>query len=110
MVSGVASVAEIQRAYDELSVFAYLEKQSFDRGNFKRLLNEAIVASNQASEIELLTQREREVMDLLVKGMTNREIAESLVITNNTVKRHLKAIFEKLQVHTRSAVISKIKG
>ncbi len=110
VVSGVASVAEIQHVYNELSVFVYLEKQSFERANFKRLLSEAMAASQHYSEIELLTQREREVLDLLVKGMTNKEIAEILVITNNTVKRHLKAIFEKLDVHTRSAVISKIRG
>ena len=110
VVSGIASVAEIQHAYNEFSVFAYLEKQSFDRGNFKRLLNEAMAASRQSSEIDLLTQREHEVLDLLIKGMSNKEIADNLVITNNTVKRHLKAIFEKLGVHSRSAVISKIKG
>jgi RNA polymerase sigma factor (sigma-70 family) len=54
-----------------------------------------------------LTEREREVFDLLARGMTNKEIAEALVITTNTVKRHLKAIFEKLKVHTRSAAAAK---
>ena len=39
--------------------------------------------------------------------MTNKEIAEALVITSNTVKRHLKAIFEKLKIHTRSAAAAK---
>ena len=38
---------------------------------------------------------------------TNKEIAEALVITTNTVKRHLKAIFTKLDVHTRSAAAAK---
>jgi len=42
--------------------------------------------------------------------MTNKEIADALVITNNTVKRHLKAVFEKLEVHTRAAALSKAKG
>jgi RNA polymerase sigma factor (sigma-70 family) len=60
--------------------------------------------------LDQLTQREREVFELLAKGMTNKEIADALVITNNTVKRHLKAVFEKLDVHTRAAALSKAKN
>jgi RNA polymerase sigma factor (sigma-70 family) len=110
VVSGVVGVDEIQRAYNEHSVFAYLEKQAFDRNNFRRLVREAIAAGAAVSELDHLTQREREVFELLAKGMTNKEIAEALVITNNTVKRHLKAVFEKLDVHTRAAALSKAKG
>lgn len=110
VVSGVVGVDEIQRAYNEHSVFAYLEKQAFDRNNFRRLVREAIAAGSTISELDQLTQREREVFDLLAKGMTNKEIADALVITNNTVKRHLKAVFEKLDVHTRAAALSKARG
>jgi DNA-binding NarL/FixJ family response regulator len=46
-------------------------------------------------------------LELLAQGMTNKEIADSLVISTNTVKRHLKAIFEKLDIHTRSAAAAK---
>jgi RNA polymerase sigma factor (sigma-70 family) len=107
VVSGVASVDEIQRAYTEQSIFAYLEKQAFDRNTFRRLVEEARLSSRVVSELERLTERERDVFDLLAKGMTNKEIADALVITTNTVKRHLKAIFEKLEVHTRSAAAAK---
>jgi NarL family two-component system response regulator LiaR len=55
----------------------------------------------------VLTDREREVFDLLAQGKTNKEIAEVLFITTNTVKRHLKSVFEKLDVHTRSAAAAK---
>lgn len=110
VVSGVASVDEIQRAYNEQAIYAYLEKQSFDRNSFRRLVDEALAACRHNAEINQLTQREREVFDLLAKGMTNNEIAESLVITNNTVKRHLKAIFEKLNVHNRAGAIAKSRG
>ena len=107
VVSGVASVDEIQRAYNEQAVFAYLEKQAFDRNTFLRLVSEARLSGKNLSELERLTEREREVFDLMARGMTNKEIAESLVITTNTVKRHLKAIFEKLEVHTRAAATAK---
>jgi RNA polymerase sigma factor (sigma-70 family) len=110
VVSGVASVDEIQRAYTEQSVFAFLEKQAFDRNTFRRLVEEARLSGKTTSELDQLTEREREVFDLLAKGLTNKEIAETLVITTNTVKRHLKAIFEKLEVHTRAAATAKSIG
>jgi DNA-binding NarL/FixJ family response regulator len=103
VVSGLAEPEEIQRIYAEHAITAYIEKQSFNRANFKRILAEAKQSSTEHSELSVLTDREREVLDLLAQGMTNKEIAEKLVITTNTVKRHLKAIFEKLDVHTRAA-------
>ncbi len=107
VVSGVASAEEIQRAYKDHSIFAYLEKQAFDRTTFQRLVEEASLSPTIGCELECLTVREREVFDLMARGMANKEIAETLVITTNTVKRHLKSIFEKLNVHTRSAAASK---
>jgi DNA-binding NarL/FixJ family response regulator len=107
VVSGVTSADEIQRAYSEHSIFAYLEKQVFNRNTFIRLVNEACLSHQVISELNCLTEREREVFNLLASGMTNKEIASALVITTNTVKRHLKAIFEKLKVHTRSAAAAK---
>src|SRR5258706_8767080 len=103
VVSGVVAVDDIQRAYDQQSIFAYLEKQTFDRTAFRLAVAEAHSSHFIASELENLTDREREVLALLAGGMTNKEIAETLVITTNTAKRHLKAVFEKLDVHTRSA-------
>jgi len=103
VVSGIVAVDDIQRAYDQQSIFAYLEKQTFDRNAFRRAVAEARNSRLASGEFENLTDREREVLALLAGGMTNKEIAETLVITTNTVKRHLKAVFEKLDVHTRSA-------
>ena len=103
VVSGLSEPEEIQRIYAEHSISTYIEKQAFDRNAFKRILAETKQASQSNSELSILTDREREVLDLLAQGLTNKEIAEKLVITTNTVKRHLKAIFEKLNVHTRAA-------
>lgn len=110
VVSGVASPEDIKRAYAEQSIFAYLEKQAFDRASFLKIVEDAGNIQNTFDELRVLTEREREVFDLLAQGMTNKEIAEKLVITTNTVKRHLKAIFEKLDVHTRSAAAAKSMG
>lgn len=109
VVSGVVSVDEIQRAYKEHAIFGYLEKQTFDRMIFKRLVSEALVSGRTLSNLGRLTGREREVLNLLAQGLTNQQIADSLVVTNNTIKRHLKSIFEKLDVHNRAAAISRAR-
>ncbi len=106
VVSGVATAADIERAYAE-GVFACVEKQTFDRRAFLRLVEEARAAAEIRSELDVLSPREREVIELLAQGKTNKEIAEMLCITPNTVKRHLKSIFAKLDVHTRSAAAAK---
>ena len=110
VVSGIIEPEEIQRVYSEYSISAYIEKQAFDRAAFRRAVDEAKPIYQSLGELNALTEREREVLDLLARGLTNKEIAEKLVITTNTVKRHLKAIFEKLDVHTRSAATAKANG
>jgi DNA-binding CsgD family transcriptional regulator len=50
-----------------------------------------------------LTQRELEVLSLVREGLTNAEIAGRLVVSTTTVRTHLENIFEKLDVHTRTA-------
>ena len=110
VVSGISEPEEIQRIYTEHSISAYIEKQAFDRAAFRRVVEETRQAHQSVSELSTLTEREREVLYLLAQGLTNKEIAEKLVITTNTVKRHLKAIFEKLDVHTRSAATAKATG
>jgi DNA-binding NarL/FixJ family response regulator len=107
IVSGVATAEDIERAYAEHGVFACLTKQTFQRRTFIETIAEARQAAGQTGELDVLTARERQVLELLARGQTNKEIAEALVITTNTVKRHLKSIFEKLEVHTRSAAAAR---
>jgi len=58
-------------------------------------------------ETEQLTEREREVLDLLAKGLRNKEIAERLFISERTVKFHVGIIFQKLSVSNRAEAVSK---
>lgn len=53
-----------------------------------------------------LTRRELEVLDLLVAGRTNREIAKTLFIGESTTKVHIRHIFDKLGVHSRAEAVA----
>jgi DNA-binding NarL/FixJ family response regulator len=52
-----------------------------------------------------LTDRELEVLNLVARGLNNREIARDLYISENTVKNHVRNILEKLQLHSRMEAV-----
>jgi DNA-binding NarL/FixJ family response regulator len=56
---------------------------------------------------DALTEREQEVLDLLIQGVTsNHDLAERLVVSENTVKYHLRNILDKLHVQNRAQVVA----
>lgn len=63
-----------------------------------------------ASEVEKLTPRETEVLNLLAKGHVYKKIAGDLGISINTLRVHLRAIYEKLHVHSRTEATLKYLG
>jgi len=63
-------------------------------------------ATQQAQESEILTEREQEVMKLMVEGLNNAEIAEHLVVSLSTVKYHISNILMKLGVDNRVAAVT----
>ena len=103
VVSGTARPELVERAYQEHAVFAFIEKQAFDRSAFLRTVISARQQQPETAALDQLSEREIETLNLLAQGLTNKEIASRLFITTNTVKRHLKSIFEKLEVNTRAA-------
>jgi DNA-binding NarL/FixJ family response regulator len=104
VVSGFANTDRIEQAYKEYHIFACIEKQSFERGAFTATVRR--IQSYEPAQ-EMLTAREREVLFCLARGFTNKEIANELFVSTNTVKKHLKSIFEKLGVNTRAAASAK---
>lgn len=64
-------------------------------------MSEVAKADPEAAHINLLTEREREVIHLVSKGLKNKVIAERLLISEATVRHHLTSIFSKLNVSDR---------
>jgi DNA-binding NarL/FixJ family response regulator len=60
--------------------------------------------------MEDLSEREREVLDLIAAGYNNSEIAQKLVISPKTVRNHITNIFSKLQVADRAQAIRRARG
>ena len=63
------------------------------------------VEQRQQINTPVLTPREIEVLKLVAKGMSNREIADELYISENTVKNHVRNILEKLHLHSRMEAV-----
>jgi len=70
------------------------------------LAEELSQAKERDRRAETLTAREIEVLQLLAFGHTNRDIAERLYISPDTVKTHLEHIFEKLGASDRTAAVA----
>jgi DNA-binding NarL/FixJ family response regulator len=60
-----------------------------------------------AGTAEVLTEREKEILDYLSKGYLYKEIANALFISKETVKKHIHNIYEKLHVQTRTEALNK---
>lgn len=59
--------------------------------------------------MQLLTEREKEVLQLLSTGLTYEKIAEQLDVSHETVKMHLKNIYRKLGVQNKIEALNKVK-
>jgi DNA-binding NarL/FixJ family response regulator len=120
-VSATASADEVEMAYQSLGVMAFLDKAAFNRQNFLQFVRQAFAGRPQPAParpagalspedqaaLASLTPREREVLRWMAHGLTNKEIAERLVVSPNTVKKQVDSILSKLGVHTRAAAVRK---
>ncbi len=107
VVSGLATAQDVAQLYSEFEVYACLEKQQFDRAGFIATVREATAAGQTShGKLDGLTRREHDVLALVVRGLTNKGIARELMISENTVKRYLKSIFEKLDVDSRASAVA----
>ena len=66
-------------------------------------------AAAQLDPFPGLTDREREILDLVARGLTNAEIARRLVVSDKTVRNHVSNVFAKLQVAGRAAAVARAR-
>ena len=59
--------------------------------------------------MQMLTKREKEVLELLAKGFTRNEIANKLFVSPETIKKHLQNIYKKLKVKNKMQAVNKMK-
>lgn len=92
-----------------LRTFAEFEQRAEQRTTPTIDGTNAIATSTQGSSnlIEPLTEREQEVLALVVAGLTNQEIAERLVVSIATVKRHISNLYGKMGVTHRTQAIAR---
>lgn len=76
-------------------------------GEIARMLVETFQKPPADEQTEGLTTRELEILTLLAKGMSNKEISARLGISFETVRNHLRHIYDKLHVHCRTEAVMK---
>jgi len=76
----------------------------------RKIAGSFYVSPSAPNELDVLTPREREILDRLAKGHSHKEVAEELFISPTTVRKHIFNIYEKLQVHSKVAAVNKYLG
>jgi DNA-binding NarL/FixJ family response regulator len=67
-------------------------------------------AADPAAEVENLSPREREILELLTQGFSDKEIADKLGVKHGTVRWHLQHVYEKLHVRSRTEAALKFRS
>jgi len=115
----VRSFLDIGKPMEELLLWS-LESQSLNEPRLQAYVGKLLylfgvdvsVATSQPigdALIEPLSQRELEVLRLIAKGLSNREISERLFLALSTVKGHTRIIFDKLQVQRRTEAVARAR-
>ena len=106
----------LQKSKDDLPELIDTVRLALDKQGLRLQMSLTIRADENSRTIDMmkvqemfgLSQREIDVIKCLCRGNTNKEIAKRLFISEQTVKTHLKKIYQKIEVHNRTTLISKI--
>ncbi len=104
VVTGHATIDLAIETLAELNAVHFFRKDNFNRREFITVAKREALAEYT---LQILSNREREVLLLMSQGKTNQQIADEITVTINTVKKHVQSIFTKFNVNTRAAAVAK---
>lgn len=102
-----ASAAELEEAIERLRRDERLVVSALAAGTIGRVGPNVHVSAEEASERSGLSRKELEVLAELATGATYKEIADTLIVTQATVKTHLVHVYAKLQVRNRHEAVAR---
>jgi LuxR family maltose regulon positive regulatory protein len=101
----VGTLARITGDYARELLDAFGQDRETQRGRVAGQVSTPLPPAG--ATLDPLTRRELEVLRLLAEGLSNKEIASRLVVAPSTVKQHLKNIYGKLDVHSRTQAVAR---
>jgi DNA-binding NarL/FixJ family response regulator len=101
---GAASAGLVALDADIFFALLSTPSRTSDRSGAAGAADERLLSAG--AELDALTPREREVLDMLASGFSNKEIAWRMKISEHTVKSHVASIFAKLNVSTRTEAVT----
>jgi two-component system response regulator DesR len=109
LISGAGRMSPAAARAAGASGFISKDWQARDVARAVRMVGMGMTVFSPVSEqpVPLLSDREREVLDLIAAGSTNREIAERLFLSPHTVKEHTSALYRKLQARNRAEAVQR---
>lgn len=102
---------QLERAYQELDSCGALRHRDHAARELRRLGRRVPRAGRRGSSaegVEALSERERQIAELIAEGKTNRDVAAALYISEKTVEKHVSKVFAKLGVSVRAAIGAKL--
>ncbi|WP_298541784.1 response regulator transcription factor [uncultured Aquimarina sp.] len=95
---------------DDLQIIEALEQLEQGGAPMSTIISRMVIESFQDHDFKELTKRENEILKLLTKGKSYSTIAEKLYVSRNTVKYHIRNIYEKLNVYCKDEAIKLVNS
>ncbi|OZI11221.1 hypothetical protein CEW92_12890 [Bacillaceae bacterium SAS-127] len=106
----VGVIGLVRSTEEQLFVEADRIKLSFLAKQIESGFNiQGVLKLNQQKQSDLLTERERELVNYLEKGLKNRDIAKKLYVSEHTIKKHLQNLYRKFNAGNRTELLYKMK-